>query len=314
MGDRRIAWRAGRVVAAALLVAGACSPAVEPLAPTAPGAPGSADTGGVTAVGSGPGADRPGDVPGTVELPLSALRAGDSDAERAATVEAEQALIAECMAERGYVYPPPGAAGEGGPAGDTAGPGEPPPVTVDPDFARALGGDDGDWVAILAPDGTPTGTLVPPEDSCVGQAEARLYGAYDRFVSLVTLSHQIGYWVVEAGDAAFADPSVQSLLDEWAACMRDAGWFIDDDAADTYRGLTSTVPDDVELALDPRRAAAETCADDTGFGPAFTALRSRFERQIYDEHDVEIQTYLELRDTGVREAARVLGDPVPSGS
>ncbi|RMH79547.1 MAG: hypothetical protein D6683_06030, partial [Actinomyces sp.] len=197
-----------------VMAAASCAPAVEPVSSGTPGAVPDPPTS--TADESGPVAGDAAPSSGATELtaadlPLSALRFGDTADTTGgeAATRAEQILTARCMAARGFEYPPPGQP-EDASEDATTGMDEPtaPTVGIDPDYELALGGDPEAWVAIPAADGSPTGSRIPPPDSCVGQAWAELAGSYERSVSLSSLVIQIGQWQVGAAAEALDDPAL----------------------------------------------------------------------------------------------------------
>ncbi|CAL9443973.1 hypothetical protein [Streptomyces sp. enrichment culture] len=249
-------------------------------------------------------------------LPFHGLLRTPTDATRRAH-EAEQRLVAACMADRGFTYTPaPAASDDSGadsapfgfePRDTPADGGRPAPQPSEQprgeDFTRALYGDPDRRISAH----NEVIRVTRPATGCLAEAQEHLLGEDGRVRDL-TLRLVLDQGERDAVRALRKDAAQRAVTARWRACMAEAGITADDPvrlAADLPTGADAT---------HPSARADLACKARTGYlERAYTRLAAT-QRHWLDTHPGPVAEWRTLHRREDTAARRVLASTAPTPS
>ncbi|MGW2717291.1 hypothetical protein [Streptomyces sp. NPDC001492] len=243
-------------------------------------------------------------------LPLSRLLHMRPDASRRIH-GAEQRLVADCMATRGFDYTPAPAA-DASPTGAAlfgiesldesaeAGVGE-PPASEQPQgegFDRALYGDPNRKISAQ----NKVMRVSRPATGCLAEAQTRLLGEGGRTRDL-TLRMQLDQGERDTLQALQEDPAFGAATARWRDCMADGGI-----TAKDPRALAGSIPRGTDPVTQPAVRADVRCKQRTGYlTSAYTGLAA-MQQAWLDAHPEPAAEWQALHRHEDGEARKVLAD------
>ncbi|MDN0199922.1 hypothetical protein [Streptomyces sp. S.PNR 29] len=247
-------------------------------------------------------------------LPLHGLLHASTDASRRVH-QAEQRLVAACMAARGFRYDPaPAAAADSGtsPAlfgietlDRQGGPGTREPMPRerprDEGFDRALYGDPARTISAR----NKVLRVTRPATGCLAEAQTRLLGRDGRTRDL-TLRLRLDQGERDALRTLEKDPAFRAADSRWRTCMARAGV-----AAANPRELARGLPRGTNPATHPSVRADLECKERTGYLERAYARLAAMQQRWLDDNQDAVTEWKALRLREDRAARQVLKSATP---
>ncbi|MFD5648672.1 hypothetical protein [Streptomyces sp. NPDC127039] len=249
-------------------------------------------------------------------LPFHGLLRAPSDATRRAH-EAEQRLVAACMADRGFSYTPaPAATDDSGTGSAPFGPephgtpvdaGQPVPQPSeqprDADFTRALYGDPDRRISAH----NEAIEVTRPATGCLAEAQEHLLGKAGRVRDL-SLRLVLDQGERDALRDLGEDAAQRAVTARWQTCMAERGI-----TAENPARLTAELPPGTGTGH-PSVRADLACKKRTGYLERAYARLAATQRHWLDAHPEPVAEWRTLRRNEDAAARRVLSSAVPTPS
>ena len=123
-----------------------------------------------------------------------------------------------------------------------------------------------------------------------------------------TASYDLIRYSIQAWDKTLEDSRYQSLIDERAVCLHEAGYATEDDPSVSSSRSVHLDPSWGPETQQKAFLAEASCSDHMGFTQRAADLNAAYEQQVLDEHQAELVEIKKVSDEQVAKATKILQD------